>query len=194
MMSFKMVMKACNIVLKAQLMNLEKWLLYGETLAASHPDIMHDNSYGKKSFAVVDVEEAFGDLKSLTGEVVLRWIIPTWTKVDVGGNPRDLFNAGFLVLVRHKRGDSPSYIKAIVKAQKIADEIVSRINYESKLYVDMFAGSSDVFDDMQINGTPLKAEGDAAYSGWLVTLAVWDFANDCVVVDGQSKWLDLNRS
>lgn len=175
-------------------MNLEKWILYGRTLAIAHPDIQHDDVYGKKAFAVVDVEEAFGDLKSLEGNIVLRWIIPTWTKVDVGGNPRDLFNAGFLVLVKHKRGETDSYIKAIVKAQRIADEIVSRINYESKSHVDMFAGSADVFDDMQISGTPLKAEGDATYSGWLVTLAIWDFADDCVVVDGKSIWSDLNGS
>jgi len=97
-------------------MNIKTWIDYGRELAEKHPDILHQDAANKRAFQVFDVEDAFGDLKSLTGDVIVRWLIPTYAVQDPGGSPLKNYSSGFIILVKHRRGQVDDFIEAIAKA------------------------------------------------------------------------------
>lgn len=169
-------------------MNIKTWIDYGRELAEKHPDILHQDAANKRAFQVFDVEDAFGDLKSLTGDVIVRWLIPTYAVQDPGGSPLKNYSSGFIILVKHRRGQVDDFIEAIAKAERISDEFLARIRYDSQEDSLLFLGGEDSLDEMQIIGNPLKGGGDSSYSGWITILNIMSpFESDCV----EGKWTDL---
>lgn len=169
-------------------MNIAEWNDYGETLAGKHNLINHVDQTGRCAFEIVDVEEAFSDVRNFAGEVLMRWLIPTFNTADSGGNPMNLYSAGFMILVKHARGRTDSFVEAIEQAQIIADEVIARIRYDAEEDPDMFVGGLDNINDMNVSGVPIKGGGDGHYSGWLITLRFYGMINDCVT---GSTWTDL---
>lgn len=169
-------------------MNIKTWIDYGRELAEKHTAILHADAQNRKAFQVIDVEEAFGDIKSLTGDVAVRWFIPTYNIPDPGGSPQKIYQAGFLILAKHSRGNTDAYIDAIVKAEQIADQFLTRIRHDSQEDSLLFLGGQDSLEDMSITGIPMKGGLDTSYSGWVVTLRVMSpFEQDCI----GSNWSDL---
>lgn len=153
-------------------MNIIDWIEYGRKLSGLNLMVDESESYENRAFQVVDVEEAFGDIRSLITNVVVRWFIPTYTIMDPGGSPRKIYTAGFMILVKHNRGETDDYINAITKAEDISDQFIDRIKYDSQNDSTLFLGGEDSYEEMSINGVPIKGSGDSNFSGWITTLQI----------------------
>lgn len=175
-------------------MNLQEWINYGQDLAEKHREILHQDATGKRAFAVVDVEEAFGDVKGYDNDVLVRWMIPTYQLNDPGGNPQKTYEAGFIILVKHSRGITTSYLDAIRKAERISDEIIARMRHDSLMDESLFASDGDNVGELSVTGVPIKGGADMSYSGWIVTLSINTYFNTCAGdkdVNGLTQWTDL---
>jgi len=172
-------------------MNLNQWIDYGRDLAVKHEDLLHQDEKGRRTFALVDIEEMFSDTSGLEGDTVLRWALPTFVLSDPGGNPHEVYQAAFLVLCKKRRGDSISFTDAVIKAKSISDDIIARMLRDAEEEVDLFMGA-DSLEELKVSGVAMKNEADGSYNGWLTTLTFMNFftkeAKNC---DGTSKWTDL---
>lgn len=166
-------------------MNIIDWVEYGRNLATKHKEILHQDAVNKRAFQVMDVEDAFGDIHSLTGDIIVRWLIPTYQIEDPGSSPYKNYSVGFIILCKHRRGQVDDYIDAIGKAERISDEFLARIRYDSQEDSALFSGGEDSFDEMNIVGNPLKGSGDSSYSGWITVFRIMSqFESDCI----DNKW------
>lgn len=170
---------------------------YFTGLCVNHPELAHDELAGKRVFEVISYEEAFGDFRSAAREksFFVRFILPTMAFYRNGNNAGKSYQCGLMVgkFYSSRESAKTARIQAWSDAERIADDFIARMIYDSRAGNELFNSSIDVVDNMNLTGDFLDAQGDGAYAA---VMYIFEFSTfRCIDSDGSGfqavKWIDL---
>jgi len=169
-------------------MNLLLYRDYFRHQAINHPALLHSAS--SRVFAMIGVDEDYGDLRSMVKEkdYVMRLLEYTYQAgQDQGGLLRKSLRGAFMVakFCSPRNNSSAEYQAALNAAESVVDNIIEKMIIDSRNGHPLFGYALDSQQDFQIAPVPRPADG--AYAGWecVFTLRpVFPYACDSVA------WLD----
>lgn len=149
---------------------------YFEYLCTKHPALLHADASGARVFEVKPLEEAFGSFRSSAVEkqYFVRLALPTFTMSGNAGNARKTYQIGLLVGKWYSRREevADAAILAATAAEKVFDEIISRVMADSSEGLALFGGYADSIGDLNIQGDYYFHEGDGSYAGVFATMDI----------------------
>lgn len=165
---------------------------YFRYLCTQHPDVLHAETSGQRAFEVKPLEEAFSDVRTAATEkgVLVHLLLPAISYgSDQSGNARKYYEFGLLVAKYHGQREATKKVilDAMSTAERIADDLVTRLIYDSRQGVGLFQYGLDNPDNLALGGEFVMMEGDASYSGVLYTLKIPAWR--CIDVD-EVAWVD----
>jgi hypothetical protein len=170
---------------------------YYKALAENHPTLAHNESAGNRAFEVVSYEEAFSDFRTGAQEKTffMRLVLPTVSFSRSGNNAKKHYQCGIMVgrYYSTREGDKTAKITAWAAAEKVADDIIARMVYDSREGHQLFFNTIDTVDNLNLNGDFIDVQGDGSYAA---VMYLFDFANFRCVDGAGSEfiavgWLDL---
>lgn len=170
---------------------------YVQGLATHHPSLAHAETVGQRTFEVMAYEQAFGDFKTAGAPQTyfLRLILPTMSWEGHGNNAQKRYQIGLLCgkYFSRREDSKTAMVDAWAAAEKVLDDIVARMVYDSREGTGPFNHTLDNIDSAKITGDYLEAQGDGSYCAVLYTLEFGTFR--CVDADGAEflavGWTDL---
>ena len=170
---------------------------YFKDLCVNHPLLAHDEAVGSRIFEVIAYEEAFGDFRTAATEkgYFVRLIMPTmgWSKKD--DNAWKEYQCGLLFGKSYSSRESAktAKIQAWDAAERIADDFVARMVYDSRDGHSLFNSTIDQVANMELSGDYMDAAGDGAYAAVMIVFNFKTFR--CFTPTGSdfvaAGWLDL---
>lgn len=168
---------------------------YFEGLSTNHPDLLHDEAAGSRVFEPIMYEEAFSDFRTAGIEkgFFVRLMLPTITFSKHQNNAHKHYQCGLMVGKYYslredvKRGK----VEAWADAERVADDFVARMVYDSRNGHELFNYSIDSISDLKLSGDYLDFQGDGSYAA---VLYVFDFGTfRCLDPEGSgfANWLDI---
>lgn len=166
---------------------------YFEHQAINHPDLLHDPASGQRVFSIISLEEALGDFRSGTKEKgpIMRLIEYSYTTSDFGQHEvRKRIEGGFIIAHYHsaRAGGSEDYLQAMVKSERICDEVIEKMIGDSKAGHPLFYYSFSSRQDVAVN--PTRFIGDACYSGYMCLFSFSNYFRACPDGEDAPAWLD----
>lgn len=170
---------------------------YYSDLATNHPDLLHDEVAGNRVFEPVSYEEAFSDYKTAAQEksFFLRFIMPTMSFKDKDNNARKEYQCGIMVgrYYSTREDVKSAKLQAFGEAERVADDIVARMIYDSRGGHALFSHSIDKIENLELTGDFVDVQGDGSYAA---VMYIFNF-NTFRCIDGAGSdfisvgWLDL---
>jgi len=171
-------------------MNYELYRKYLEHQAANHPDLLHSSTEGERIFAMMNIEEALGDLRQQAAEksYIMRGFHYTYALQD-NGQGRKQPQGGFLVAKHYSltEGGSAAFFSALQDSERIIDEIVEKLISDSRAGHPLFLHSLDAEQDIQVRPRPYVSDG---YAGWYCTFSFYNHYRVCIEDDAAPEWVD----
>jgi len=168
---------------------------YFENLAVQHTDIPHVIG-GKKAFTRVDIEEAITGFRTKIAEKSIMMILTNYLYRIVEGGANDQMKAidmSFFIVGYHKPADFDAQTVIKNKCEKIVDDIITRISWESKQEKadanSFWYNSLSTIKDVVIN--PVSNVGDLSNTGYQASFSFYIPFNNCVDVN---SWADMQAS
>lgn len=166
---------------------------YFENLATQHVDIPHGVN-GKKAFTRVNIEETITGFRTQIAEKSIMMILTNYLYRVLEGGADDQMKAidmSFFIVGYFKNADFDHETEVKNKCEKIADDIINRIKWESKNVApdkeSFWYNSLSKLNDIVVN--PVSNIGDLNNVGYQVSLSFHIPFNNCVDVNA---WADLN--
>lgn len=96
---------------------------------------------------------------------------------------------GGFIIAKHfnPRGDHQEYLDAMIAAERVMDDIISKMILDSKEGHPLFDNYLDANQD--INITPVLDTGDGTYCGWMCIFRTEQFFANCSTPQ-PDRWLD----
>lgn len=152
---------------------------YFKWLCQLHPSLAHTDT--AKSFEVISVDEAFGDLRTGAGTnpFMFRLIDYTWGLVADGDYQQQRKEGGFIVAkkVDKRNGVAAGRITVRNQCETIINDFVSHMVADSINGHPLFGRSIDSIELLKLNVQPLLNTADGSYDGLIATFT-WQFPND----------------
>lgn len=169
---------------------LQDFLDYIEALCINHPDVQH--TADNKVFLPITIEDSFGDFRMGVKEksFIVRPIIYT-AAITANEMAEYAFNkqGGLLIAHYFKNNDYQGYLTAINKSEKLMQEFVSRMIYDSRNGVELWNYSLDNPEDITFQYTPFQ--GDLTYAGWRMIFTFSPHFSGCVDELDAPIWADI---
>lgn len=170
---------------------------YFSDLCVQHPDLAHDEASGSRVFEFILYEDAFGDFRTAASEkgYFVRLLMPTATFSNHQNNAHKRYMLGLLVGKYYSTREDAKAAKrdAWRDAEKICDDFVSRMIYDSRVGHSLFNHSVDNVSGLDISADFMDYQGDGSYAAVLYTFSIETFL--CLDADGADfmavGWLDL---
>lgn len=165
---------------------------YFENLCVQNTEIDHDPTNNIKGFFKINLEEVLvGSRRNIEADgihVVLANYL--WTPEDENTDPLKKVQFMFFVLGTTKDGDYELDTEVLDKTEKITQDFINRISFDSKTAV---ADQSSVFyrsqDKIKVDSViPLKFSPGLNSFGWQVVMTFYSSYSICV---DHTKWDDL---
>jgi hypothetical protein len=168
---------------------------YFRGLCENHPDLQHTAAVGQRVFQAISVEEALSDFRTAGQEKTffVRLVLPTMTMLANGNNSWKKYQCGLMVgrYYSTREDASAESIVAFSEAERIADDFMARIVYDSRSGHNLFTHTADSIDALEVTGEYMPASGDGSFSAVLYTFTFGTFR--CLDADGSefAAWDDL---
>lgn len=168
---------------------------YFECLCKNHPLLTHDEYPGYRVFEVMAYEDALSDFKTAGREksYFVRFILPTMLMKPNGNNAIKKYQAGLMVgrYYSTREDAKTEMVLAWSDAERIADDFMARIAYDSRDGHELFYHTVDHIDNLDVKGDFLPSMGDGSFAAVLYTFDFGVFR--CVDPEGSAfpQWLDL---
>jgi len=170
---------------------------YFKNLCVQHPLLEHSENTGKRVFEVVAYDEAFGDFKTGAREksYFVRFILPTMEWKNSGNNAMKHYQCGIMVGKYYSTKEDAKTEKVVAwsAAERIADDFIARMVYDSREGNALFNSTIDLIENASLAGDFLDAQGDGSYAA---VMYLFDFGTfRCIESSGgdfvAAGWLDL---
>ena len=144
---------------------------YFRYLCEQHPLLLHSETSGQQVFEVRPVEEAFAAFRTGAKEkdYFVRMILPTIGLSNGGTTVRKEYQFGLMVGKYYSRREDSklSGITALGAAEKVADQIISRMVMDSQNDHPLLQNCCDRVDALNLTGDVFMFEGDGSYAAVL---------------------------
>lgn len=165
-------------------------------LCQLHPSLAHTDS--NKSFEMISVDEAFGDLRTAAGTnpYMFRLIDYTWGLAADGAYEQQRKEGGFIVAkkVDKRNGVAAGRIAARNQCETIVNDFVSHMVADSINGHPLFGRSVDSIELLKLNVQPLLNTGDGGYDGLIATFS-WQYPHDYrLACHPVPEWQELSPS
>jgi len=165
---------------------------YFEDLATQHVDIDHDLNAvpKKKAFFRINIEEVLSGLRSLTVEKTFNFILVNYAYSPglQGADNLNNYDGGFMIVHKTKDKDFEDEKEKITECEKIANEIIKRIKFDSQTQAadenSMWYKSQNAIKDFHVS---IARGPNFEYVGVQVFFQFKNFF-DCTLDD--TKWAD----
>lgn len=170
---------------------------YFKNLCVQHPLLTHSESTGSRVFEVIAYDEALGDFKTGAKEKVyfVRFILPTMKWQNQGNNAHKRYECGIMVgkYYSTREAAKAEKIAAWAAAERIADDFIARMVYDSREGNALFNSTIDLIENANLAGDFIDAQGDGSYAA---VMYLFDFGTfRCIEPTGgdfvAAAWLDL---
>ena len=168
---------------------------YLQNLCVQHPDLEHAEASGSRIFEVVAYEDALSDFRTAGQEksYFVRFILPTMIFKSKDNNATKEYQAGLMVGRYYStREDVRSeQVAAWSASERIADDFIARIVYDSRNGDALFNHSADSLAALDVRADFMPVAGDGSFAAVLYTFNFGTFR--CVDPDGSgfAAWLDF---
>jgi hypothetical protein len=158
---------------------LSDYIDYFRDCCVQHPDLRHSEHSDGRVFEVRSFDAAFGDFRSAVAEkrFFVRLLLPTMKFSAQGNNALKHYQFGLMVgrwFSRREDGD-PAQSYALSEAERVADNILEKVQLDSRAGHPLMAGMADSVAGMDVNGDFFTTEGDGAYGAILYTFTLSAF-------------------
>lgn len=164
---------------------------YFSYLTEQHPAMAEQAATGS-TFAMMDIEDSFGDLRIATAEkgYIFRLFNYTYQVDLVGGENNKLLVGGWIVAhyFGARRATEADYAAALAKAELINDEFIERIIHDNNAGHPLWNYSYP--DKIDINVQPVRFTGDASYCGYRTIISWSNYFRVCLSDPAAPEWLD----
>ena len=170
---------------------------YFKDLCVQHPLLAHAETSGQRVFEVIAYEEAFGDFRTAAKEksYFVRFILPTMQFQRNGNNAYKRYQVGLMVgkFYSIREDLKTAKVTAWANAEKVADDIITRMIYDSREGHALFNSTIDLIENTNLSGDFMDAQGDGSYAA---VMYLFDFGTfRCLEPTGSDfvavGWLDL---
>lgn len=166
---------------------------YFENLAIQHSLIPHTVN-NKKAFSRINIEEAITGFRTAISEKSIIMILTNYLYrvIEGGGNDRmKAIDMSFFIVGYHKPNDFDAETTVRNQCEKIVDDIISRIRFESETQTadsnSFWYNSQSRIKDWVVN--PVSNVGDINNAGYQVSFSFHVPFNSCV---DTNIWQDLS--
>lgn len=163
---------------------------YFEHQAINHVDLRHADVDGQRVFAIIDIDKALGDFRS--GQqpqgYMMRLINYTYSVGQRTHQMAKELQGGFIIAKNFDpRGLHDEYLAAMVAAERVMDEVISKMVLDSRNGHPLFDNYFDAEQD--VNVQPVLDTGDGTYCGWMCIFTTQQFFSNCSNPD-PDRWDD----
>lgn len=171
----------------------DSYINYFRHQAENHPDILHQDVEGLRTFDAISIEEAMiTGLRSgvKPGQTVLKAINYTYNILRPGTDMLKRIRAGFMVACYYSPRNSTQtqFIEALTTAERITDELIEKMLADSENGHPLFNYSLDSDQDIHVSTMPMKPEGN--YIAKICMVSFDQFWRNCITHPDAPAWLD----
>lgn len=170
---------------------------YFKGLAENHPELLHNEASGSRVYEVIAYEEAFGDFRTAASEkgYFMRFILPTLKWDGHQNNAHKKYQIGLMVGKWYSTREDVKTVKIDCwsDSEKVLDDIIARMVYDSREGHAVFNHSADSVDALDLSGDYMDHQGDGSYAAVMYLFNIGAFR--CIDSEGSEfqavGWLDL---
>ena len=171
-------------------MNAALYRAYLKHQAIHHPALQHSDAEGQRVFAMMQVEEALGDLRTAAKEkdYLMRGFHYTYHVQD-DGQGRKHIQGGFLIARYYSasEGGTAALLAALDDAETVMDELIEKIISDSRAGHPLFSHSLDSGQQIQVRPRPMVGD---SYAGWMCFIDFYNWFRVCLEDPAAPAWLD----
>ena len=169
---------------------------YFRGLCEKHPALLHSETSGSRVYEVVAYDEAFSDFRTGGREksYFVRFILPTVSFTDKDGNAYKNYECGLMVgkYYSTRENAKAARMTAWKDAEKVMDEFMSRMVYDSRVNNEIFFNNLDTIEQLSINGDFLDFQGDGSFAAVMYLFNIRTFRTIACGSDFTNvHWTDL---
>lgn len=171
---------------------------YFLNLAIQHKSIVHAESAGNRAYEVIAYDQAFSDFRTGGREKAyfVRFILPTVSFRDRGNGAEKWYQVGLMFgkYYSQKEASKTAQLEAFRDAEKVADDFISRMIFDSRRNAPsgLFSSTIDRVERIGLNGDYLDYQGDGSYAAvmYMFDIGTFKCIGDSSDVNS-TNWLDL---
>lgn len=172
---------------------IKDYINYFRYNAGQHPDLLHDEESARRVFEVIDVEEAFGDLRTAGQEktMIMRLILPfSNIDEDMSQDARVVLTGGFVVAAYagQREQGKIEFENALSKSHQVALDFVEKMVADAQTEHPLFYNSIRSIKELNWNAQSRIGIGDGSYHGYICTFSFQNWFRNCLSEHDDDTW------
>lgn len=145
---------------------IQQYINYIRAFAVAHPQLLHQDESGKRTFKSISLEEAFHPVQGVREKgFLLQAILPFISHQE----DFKYYEAGFIICNYAKPNSPSDFERAMRETDSIADELLHAMRSDSRAGHELFEGSMNQLSGIEVR--PHNQQIDPNYYGWMITFS-----------------------